>query len=134
MGRGGGGIKWEDITSEPQNRRMSNIECRRKEFCRFYKKTERSETTLRHSAVRYSTFYGSLLPGSSVRFFYLSLSGRGASATFYSLTLHLPPSTDSLLPPMPANTPKPPLPQSVVFRRLSQFVPRKWRSAPRHIR
>ena len=65
--------------SEPQNRRMSNIECRRKEFYRFYKipltpfrkggkqvwnlshtvpfikKIERSDTTLRHSAVHYST-------------------------------------------------------------------------------
>ena len=37
-----------------------NIECRRNVFYPFYKKIERSETTLRHSAVRYSIFCGSL--------------------------------------------------------------------------
>ena len=38
-----------------------NVECRRKEFYRFLlsKKTERSDSTLRHSAVRYSIFCGS---------------------------------------------------------------------------
>ncbi|CAB1076323.1 hypothetical protein D1AOALGA4SA_4120 [Olavius algarvensis Delta 1 endosymbiont] len=41
--------------------RIMNVECRRNVFCLFYKKTtERSETTLRHSAVRYSIFCGSL--------------------------------------------------------------------------
>jgi hypothetical protein len=35
----------------------------------FIKKTERSDSSLRHSAVRHSTFFGSLFPGSSVRFF-----------------------------------------------------------------
>ena len=34
---------------------MSNIECRRNEFCLFYKKIEQRETTLRYSAVQYST-------------------------------------------------------------------------------
>jgi hypothetical protein len=38
-----------------------NIECRRKEFYLIYKKIERSETTLRNSAVRYSIFCSSLL-------------------------------------------------------------------------
>jgi len=37
-----------------------NIECRRNVFYLFYKKIERSETILRHSAVRYSIFCGSL--------------------------------------------------------------------------
>ena len=52
---------------------MSNIEVMysacRELLCRtiyFIKKTEQSETTLRHSAVRYSTFCGLFLPGSDV--------------------------------------------------------------------
>ena len=40
--------------------RIMNIECRRNVFYQFYKKIERSETTLRNSAVRYSIFCGSL--------------------------------------------------------------------------
>ena len=40
--------------------RIMNIECRRNVFCLFYKKIERSETTLRHYAVPYSIFCGSL--------------------------------------------------------------------------
>jgi len=35
-------------------------------FSTTIKKTERSDTTLRHSAVRHSTFFGSLFPGSLV--------------------------------------------------------------------
>jgi len=41
--------------------RIMNIECRRKVFYLFYKKTERSDSTLQNSAVRYSIFCGSLL-------------------------------------------------------------------------
>jgi hypothetical protein len=47
---------------------MSNVEGMYSVY--FIKKTEQSETTLRHSAVRYSLFpwfYGSLFPGSAVR-------------------------------------------------------------------
>jgi hypothetical protein len=52
---------------------MSNVEGMYSVY--FIKKTEQSETTLRHSAVRYSIFcgslfpwfYGSLFPGSAVR-------------------------------------------------------------------
>ena len=33
-----GADRRKDIKREPQNRRMSNVECRRKEFYRFYKK------------------------------------------------------------------------------------------------
>jgi len=42
--------------------RMSNVECRRKEFYRFLliQKTERSDSILHDSAVRYSIFCGSL--------------------------------------------------------------------------
>ena len=40
--------------------RIMNIECRRNVFCLFYKKTERSDSILRNSAVRYSIFCGSL--------------------------------------------------------------------------
>jgi hypothetical protein len=40
--------------------RIMNVECRRDVFCLFKKKTERSETILRYSAVRYSIFCGSL--------------------------------------------------------------------------
>ncbi len=71
-------------TVEPQNRRISNVEGRYSVYfiksplpplekggkqvwnfshtVHFIKKTERSDTTLRHSAVRHSTFYGSLFP------------------------------------------------------------------------
>jgi len=47
--------------------RIMNIECRRNEFCLF-KKTERSETTLQNSAVRYSLFCGSLFRPREVSF------------------------------------------------------------------
>jgi hypothetical protein len=41
--------------------RIMNVECRSKVFCLFYKKmTEQSDSALRHSAVRYSIFCGSL--------------------------------------------------------------------------
>jgi hypothetical protein len=40
--------------------RITNIECRRNVFYLFYKKMERSDSTLRNSAVRYSIFCGSL--------------------------------------------------------------------------
>ena len=43
----------EKRTEEPQNRRISNVEGRNS--VDFIKKTERSDTTLRHSAVRHST-------------------------------------------------------------------------------
>ena len=48
-------------------KRISNHEYRRNVFYLFYKKIERSDSTLRHSAVRYSIFCGSLFPGSAVR-------------------------------------------------------------------
>jgi hypothetical protein len=44
--------------------RIMNIECRRNVFYLFNKKMERSDSTLRNSAVRYSIFCGSLFnPG-----------------------------------------------------------------------
>ena len=45
--------------------RMSNVECRMSNvevmYSVYFKRTERSDSTLRHSAVRYSIFCGSLL-------------------------------------------------------------------------
>jgi len=65
----------EKRTEEPQNRRISNVEGRNS--VDFIKKTERSDTTLRHSAVRHSTvlrFAVYILPLLSL-FFRMTVAG-----------------------------------------------------------
>jgi hypothetical protein len=55
--RGGARMKLHQVKSEPQNRRISNIECRRVESLRsvFYK-MDRSTQKLTTGGIHYSTF------------------------------------------------------------------------------